>query len=143
MMIVTKKLNMENETWRILQTHHLDVSDQSTIHKEAFELYFKIFAHKELMIRQAEGLPPDPVWNAHVNEETKFVKTVRKVPVINVPKHSNAISSHVIYKFKANDDGSLMLKLELHHMDTRAMIKPHSKPTQHNVRQLVSESCVL
>ena len=41
-----EKLNMGNETCRILQRHRADFSDLSTIHKEAIEFYLKTFAHK-------------------------------------------------------------------------------------------------
>ena len=65
------------------------------------------------MLHQAEGLPPHPVWNTYPNEKTKLLKTVRKVPVINVSENLNVISSHVIYKAKTNDDGSLKLEARI------------------------------
>ena len=65
------------------------------------------------MLHKAKGLPPHPVWDAYLDEETKFLKNVRKVPVIKVPKNSNIIFSHTIYKFKANDDASLKLKARI------------------------------
>ena len=46
------------------------------------------------------------------------MKTVRKVPIEKVPKNSNVIASHVIYKVKKNDDLSLIMK---------ARIAPHGK----------------
>ena len=107
------ELNIEKETWCLQQSHHIDVSDLSTIHKKAIELYLKTFYHKEFMLHQAEGLPPHLLWNAYVDKEKKFVKTVTKGPVINVPKSSNIISSHAIYNVKANDDGSLKLEARI------------------------------
>ena len=62
------------------------VSDLYKLHKEAKELYNKTFAHKEFILHQDEVLPPNPVQDAYVDEETKFVKIVRKVPVIKVQK---------------------------------------------------------
>ena len=57
---------------------HIDVYDLFTAHKKALDLYIETFAHKEFMPHQVEGLPKHPACNAHVDEETKFVKTVRK-----------------------------------------------------------------
>ena len=64
-----KELNMENKSWRILQTHHIYVFDLSTIHKEAHESCSETFAHKEFMFYQVEGIPPYPVWNLYVGKE--------------------------------------------------------------------------
>ena len=41
------------------------------------------------------------------------MKTIREVPTDKVPKNSNPITSHVICKVKANDDGSLKLKARI------------------------------
>ena len=48
--------------------------------------------------------------NTYHDKELKFLKTVREIPVDKVPKNSNIISSHVIYKVKEGDDGSLKIK---------------------------------
>ena len=65
------------------------------------------------MLHQAEGLPPHPVWNAYRDEVLKFLKTVREVPIHEVPKNSSTITSHVIYKVKENDDGSFKMKARI------------------------------
>ena len=65
------------------------------------------------MLLQAEGLPPYPVWNTYHDEELKFLKTVREVPIHGAPKNSNIITSHVIYKVKENDEGSLKMKARI------------------------------
>ena len=44
------------------------------------------------------------------------MKTVREVQIEKVPKNSNIITSHVIYRVKENNDGSLKM---------RARIAPH------------------
>ena len=85
----------------------------ASIHKEALQNYFKTFAQKEFMLHQAEGLPPHPVWNAYHDEELKFLRTVREVPIDQVPKNSNIITSHVIYKIKENNVGSLKIKARI------------------------------
>ena len=71
--------------------------------------YFKTFARKEFMIHQVEGLPLYPEWDAYQEEQQKFMKTVREVSVHKIPKDSNTITSHVIYKVRQNDDGSLKM----------------------------------
>ena len=108
-----ESLDMDKETWRVLQSSRSNCVDLSSVHKEALEAYYKSFAHKEFMIHQAEGLPPHPVWNAYKEEESKFMKTVREVSIDKVPKDSNVITSHVIYKVKANDNGSLKMKARI------------------------------
>ena len=56
---------------------------------------------------------PRPVWNAYSDEELKFLKNVREVPIHEVPKNSNTMTSHVIYKVKENDDGSFKMKARI------------------------------
>ena len=62
------------------------------------------------MLHQAEGLPTHHVWNAYKDEEVNFMKTVREFSVTKVPKGSNVIPSHLIYKLKANNDSSLHMR---------------------------------
>ena len=80
--------------------NQVSISDITSINNEFLKEYFQNFAHKEFMLHQAQGLPPHPVWNAYNDEEVKFMKNVRKVPIEKVPKNSNVITSHVIYKVK-------------------------------------------
>ena len=68
-----------------------------------------------------------------MDKETKFIKTIINLPVINVPKNSNVISSDMIYKGKANDDESMRLKARIAPLETRNELNPHPKPTQLNV----------
>ena len=99
-----ENLNMKHETWRILNTNQVSISDITSINNEALKEYFQTFPHKEFMMHQAQGLLPHPVWNAYNDEEVKFMKTVRKVPIEKVPKNLIVITSQVIYKVKENDD---------------------------------------
>ena len=98
---------MKNETWRPLQINPMKIASISSIHDEALEFYLKAFAHKEF---QARGLPQHPVWNAYRDEESKFLRTVRKISMEKIPRNANVITSHVIYKVKVNNDGSLKMK---------------------------------
>jgi len=47
---------------------------------------------------------------AYDAEEETFIKTVEIVARDDVPDHANVINSHVLYKLKQNDDGTLKLK---------------------------------
>ncbi len=106
-------MDFGNELWRALKANQATIADLLSTNKEALETYLKVFADKEFMLHQAEGLAPHPVWNVYEDEESKFLKTVREVCVWKVPKDSNIITSHALYKIKANDDGSLKLKTRI------------------------------
>ena len=108
-----EKLDMQENIWRLLHSNQAGVSDVSAVQTKALQEYFKLFGHKDFMLNQAEGLPPHPIWNAYRQEEAKFMKTVREVSVNKVPKGSNLVTSHVIYKVQANDDGSLKMKARI------------------------------
>ena len=97
---------MKNDTWRILNTNHVVITNLNSIYNEALQLHFQVFTHMEFMLHQAEGLPPHRVWNAYRDEEIKFLKTFREIPIHKVQKNSIIITSRITYKVK-NDDGSL------------------------------------
>ncbi len=50
----SETLNMEQETWRVVQSNQSNIADLSSVHNEALEVYLKTFAHKEFMIHQAK-----------------------------------------------------------------------------------------
>ena len=104
---------MKNVIWRTFKSNQANVSDISSVYNEALTMFFKSFGHKEFMLHEVEGLPPHPIWNAYNEEKAKFLKTVQKVSLDKIPKYSNIITSPVIYKFKENDDGSLMVKARI------------------------------
>ena len=106
---------MDTQVWRVIKSNRAVVSYIHKAHSEALESYFKTFVHKEFMLQHAEGLASHSVWNAHQEEEAKVMTTVREFSVNKVPKGSNVITSHVTYKVKANDDGSLKLKARIAH----------------------------
>ena len=85
------------------------------------------------MLNHAEGLAPHSVWNAYREEEAMFMKTVREISINKVQKGSNIIKSYVIYKFKANVDGSLKMK---------ARIAPHvNKDKDRDMLKTASAQC--
>ena len=81
---------------------------------------------------QAQRLPNFPLINAFKCEEESFTKTVKLVHLSDVPQDANIITSHVIYKVKANDDGSYKMK---------ARIAPHGNKDK-EMKNLKTDSCV-
>lgn len=65
------------------------------------------------MLHHAKVESPHPAWNAYREEEIKFMKTVREVAINDVPQNANIITNHVIYKVKANVDGTLKMKAQI------------------------------
>ena len=104
---------MGKRVWRSLQSNQVSIANISEIHSEAMEAYFKAFIQKDFMLHHAEELPPRALYNAYKDEVQKFMKTVRQVPINKVPRNSNIITSLVIYKVKANDDGVLKMKARI------------------------------
>ena len=109
----TEVLDIANEVWWTLQSSQVIIFDISSIQCEALDAYFKMFDHKDFMLHHVEGFYPHPVWNAYLEEEFKFMKTVREVPINDVPKNANVITSHVIYKIEANEDGTFKMKARI------------------------------
>ena len=85
----------------------------ASIQKESLHKHYKTIGHKEFLLHQAEGLPLHLMWNAYHDEALRFLKTVREIPVHEVPKNSNIIASHVIYKLKEMDDESFKMKARI------------------------------
>lgn len=65
------------------------------------------------MLNHAQSFDQFALVNAYRVEEDAFIKTVRRVYRKSVPVDSNTIFSHVLYKVKAQDDMSLMLKARI------------------------------
>ena len=78
------------------------------------------FAHKELMLHRAQGLPQYLISNEYRDEESKFLSKVLE--------NANMISSHVSYKFKVYDNVSLKTKARwaLHENNDKERIIPKS-----------------
>lgn len=58
---------------------------------------------------RAQSFPSVPLLNAYNTKEDEFAKTVKTMPIEEVPTNANVISSHVIYKVKVRDSKSLQL----------------------------------
>lgn len=92
--------------------------------------YYQMFGNKDFMSFQAQSLPSYITHNAYQKDEEAFMKTVRAVPVENVPPDANIITIHVIYKVKHGDDGSRIMK---------SRIAPHGNKDREK-RSLKSDS---
>ena len=88
-------------------------TELSSIDQEALQLYFCRFGSKEFLLNHADGLPTFVTANAFKAEEERFLKECKVVPRSNVPKNANVIRSHVLYKMKERDDGSLTCKARI------------------------------
>ena len=132
----TEQLDMKKEVWRfnnalpanssILSPALQVVSNDGTVISSMREH----FGNKPFQRHQAQGFDQYPLVNAYKAEDETFLKTVRPVTHDNVPKGSNVISSHTLYKVKQNDDGSLKLK---------ARIAPHGN--EDNMRDILNKDC--
>lgn len=68
------------------------------------------FGKKRFTEYQAQGFEQYTLKNFYDAKKTSFLKTVKTVPHSGLPSDANIVKSHVLYKVKKNDDGSLKLK---------------------------------
>lgn len=88
------------------------------------------FGNKQFMRFQAQGFEQYPLRNAYEKEEGEFYKTIKVVPISELPTDANIVNSHVLYKVKHNDDQSLKLK---------ARIAPHGN--EDDIRNTLTKDC--
>lgn len=77
---------------------------------------FRQFENKPIMIFHSQWLEHFALTNAYLQEKQSFLKTLKLIPVSQIPRDANIVSSQVIYKLKTGHDVCLML---------RAQIAPH------------------
>lgn len=108
-------LDTSQETWLYSKNDTLSasVTELTSNSEETLSTFKNRFGFKDFLMYQAEGLPSYILWNAYNAKEEKFKQTVQEVHVTVVPKNANIITSHVIYKVKPNDDGSLKMKARI------------------------------
>lgn len=75
--------------------------------------YLDVLGYKDFMLHQAQGLPDFPMHNTYSTQEEKFKSTVKEVYSKSIPESANVITSHVLYKIKANDDVALRMKARI------------------------------
>ena len=104
---------MTTRSQSALHSHDVELSpglELTSTELDATLLYLQRFHSKEFLLHQAEGLPTFVTENAYNEEENKFKKQVKEIHVSKIPKNSNVITSHVLYKIKTLDDSSLLCK---------------------------------
>ena len=95
--------------------------------------YKEKFGQKEFLLNHAQGLPPSVTKKAYLSEEESFLNNCKLVHRTKVPGNANVISSHVLYKIKELDDGTLKCK---------ARIAPHgNKDSNMNDLKRDSATC--
>ena len=99
----------------------------------AIKLYHSAFGFREFTASQAQGLPSFVLDNAYSEQEKKYLEHAKKIHVSKIPKKSNIITSHTLYKVKSNDEGKLYIK---------ARIVPHgNRDKMKHVLKTDSSSC--
>lgn len=109
------------------ENYHLDIGNivvdkihndktsqlQSSEHEELQKLY-KILGNKAVSRNHIETAPNWLIAKAVQNEiEDAWKGAFEEVDESTIPKNGNIISSHIIYKVKQNEDGTLKLKARL------------------------------
>lgn len=129
-------LDLTKEQWKFasaLPASTVTVSNGlqvTSIESSVLSSMLRHFGNKPFLIHEAQGFDQFPLVNAYKAEEETFLKTVRPVLKSKVPPSSNIINSHVLYKIKQNDDGSLKLK---------ARIAPHGN--EDTLKDLLTKDC--
>lgn len=132
----TENLELTNEHWKfasVLPASTGRVADKlevTSTESSVLSSMLENFGNKAFLIHQAQGFDQFPLVNAYKAEEETFLKTVRPVSKCKIPPASNIINSHVLYKVKQNDDGTLKLK---------ARIAPHGN--EDDLKELLSKDC--
>lgn len=80
------------------------------------------------MLHEFQGFQSFATANAYASGAELFKRTMRSVPLREIPACANVIGSHTIYKVKIEDDHMLRLKarIALHGKEDSAKDKPHS-----------------
>ena len=131
-----ERLNLDNEAWEFTGESYfmpassaelMEVTDKEP---EVLREMMNHFGNKAFLLHQAQGFEQFPLVTSYNREEESFVKTVKIVSRDEVPPQANVIGSHVLYKLKLNDDGSLKLK---------ARIAPHGN--EDDLKDLLASDC--
>ena len=145
----TERLNMDNEDWDYEDQQSTVSASSGAIRESAstgdssteaplvtdtepieLKKLLEHFGNKSFLKHQAQGFEQYVIVNAYNAEEENFIKTVKVVSKSDVPEGANVASSHVLYKVKHKDDGSLKLK---------ARIAPHGN--EDDMRRILSKDC--
>lgn len=111
-------LYFANETWRYASGAMLMSMIASSIRLESnapdvLASMLQYFGNKPFLRHEAQSFPDYVLLNAYSAEETEFRRTVRAIPLAEVPNNADIIASHTVYKVKRNDDHSPRLKARI------------------------------
>ena len=118
-----------------LSTHRIELlpgSELTSAEQDALRMYYQRFEGKEFLLHHAEGLPSFITANSYSIEEHNFLKHCISVHRSKVPTNANVISSHILYKIKQRDDGSLTCK---------ARIAPHGNEDRDRLNLKTDSAC--
>lgn len=90
------------------------------------------FGNKQFLRHQAQGFEQFPLHVFYDKGEAELLKTVEVILVDQVPSTTNVVNSHVIYRFKTDDDKSLLLK---------GGIAPHGN--EEDLNNILSKDCTM
>lgn len=76
-------------------------------------LYAERFKRKDSVLSHAQGLATSVTENAYNMEQSTFSEDCTQIFKSDVPYEANIIASHVLYKIKTLDDGTLMCKYRI------------------------------
>ena len=118
-----------------LSGHRIELlpgSELTSAEQDALKLYYERFEGKEFLLYHAEGLPSFITANSYSIVEHNFLRHCISVHRSKVPTNANVISSHVLYKIKRRDDGSLTCK---------ARIAPHGNEDRDRLNLKTDSAC--
>lgn len=90
------------------------------------------FGNKSFMRHEAQGFEQCVLDKSFSDEEETFLKNVKVIFRADLPSDANVVNSHVLYKVKHNDDGSLKLK---------ARIAPHGN--EDALKEIFTKDCTI
>ena len=107
-------LDISEETWKYPTSNEIHANNSSVSivsnEQDILKSMKMTFGNKSFLRFQCQGFDLYPLINSYSKEEEQFLKIVEVIPIDKVPENANIVNSHVIYKLKNSDDGSLSLK---------------------------------
>ena len=105
--------NPEKDIGDTAVSEDMQTGKLTSTRKHALESIQMVIGHDTVVLRTLEFAPPWIVREAYEAEEENWDGVYEVVDEREVPKGANVIGSHVAYKLKVNEDGSLKLKARI------------------------------
>lgn len=111
-------LDCSNQKWRFQNNSNLQSISATTLLLESdmpavLSALLVYFGYKPFLRYQAAGFSRFSLKASYTVREADFKKTVKLVPLAEVPENANIISIHAVYKIKTNAGQSLKLKAQI------------------------------